>query len=139
MTKKKNLVVDTTGLSKTLNQMVPNLTMKHIVGNLISNAIKYSPLGGAISLGLDPSGQSFWVQDQGAGIPLEEQKNLFKKYSRTSVTPTAGESATGLGLFIAKQLSDSIHCTLGVKSEVGKGSKFWLKFPSEDEQPLKST
>jgi signal transduction histidine kinase len=72
----------------------------------------------------------FEVIDQGAGIPPADLPKLFKKYSRTSTKPTAGEGSTGLGLYIVKKMSRRMGGSTWCESEVGKGSRFIVEFPA---------
>ncbi|MFZ6655103.1 sensor histidine kinase [Undibacterium sp. TJN19] len=102
-----------------------------IVDNLISNAIKYSPLGKHIWLSVHAKGKYgvFQVRDEGPGLSQEDQSHLFEKFSRLSSLPTAGEHSTGLGLSIVKKLSEacggSVHC----ESAVGQGCSFTIELP----------
>ena len=68
------------------------------------------------------------VRDEGPGIPENELKQLFNKYSIASVKPTAGEASTGLGLSIVKRLMLELGGTIEVESEPRKGTTFKLKF-----------
>ncbi|MBC3920805.1 sensor histidine kinase [Undibacterium sp. CY18W] len=102
-----------------------------IIDNLVSNAIKYSPLGRHIWLSVR-AGQGmgiFQVRDEGPGLSAEDQLHLFEKFSRLSSLPTAGEHSTGLGLSIVKKLSEacggSVHCA----SEAGQGCTFTIELP----------
>jgi len=69
------------------------------------------------------------VKDDGPGIPSAEQKKLFTDFGKTSVQPTAGETSTGLGLSIVKRLAELHGGEVGVQSEIGKGSTFWIQIP----------
>ena len=124
----KQITFDLDQLPHKLQWHGPKRSVQHILNNLISNAVKYSPLGGVVSIGYSRDTHTFWIKDQGAGIPEDEQEKLFKKFSRTSVMPTGGESSTGLGLFIAQQLAEAIGAIIGVESATGAGSRFWLRW-----------
>ena len=78
------------------------------IDNLVSNAIKYSPIGGAIDLLVAREGDGILVQvrDQGAGLSPEDISRLFGRFQRLSAKPTAGETSTGLGLSIVKRIVD---------------------------------
>lgn len=110
----------------------PNL-MCRIVENLVSNAIKFTPAhaGCKISLRLsEEKGMArIAVKDQGPGIAAEDQKKLFRKFSRLKNRPTGGETSTGLGLAIVKILTEKLFGTIEVNSSPGKGSEFCLIFP----------
>lgn len=101
----------------------------HILNNLLSNAIKYSPLGGTISLTLiyQEDRVQIQVQDQGIGIPLQDQINLFEPFERAS--NVGNISGTGLGLAIAKQCVDLHGGDILVESAEGKGTKLMITLP----------
>ena len=103
---------------------------RHIFNNLLSNAIKYSPKGGTIFLNLkfNPSqGAIFSVQDEGIGIPKEDQDQVFNSFDRASnVGNIAG---TGLGLAIVKSAVDLHQGTLSCVSELGAGTTFTITLP----------
>ena len=82
--------------------------MREAIDNLISNAIKYSPMGGRIAIGVtqDDGATTIRVADQGAGLSPEDLGRLFGRFQRLSAKPTAGENSTGLGLSIVKRIVD---------------------------------
>jgi two-component system, OmpR family, sensor histidine kinase BaeS len=106
-----------------------------ILGNLISNAIKYTPPGGQvnISAGIEDSMFCLQVSDNGPGIEIDEQENIFKPFYRAQETNLSYEGM-GLGLSIARDLVAAHHGRLTLKSEPGKGSQFkvFLPLTSED-------
>jgi len=107
--------------------------LKQVMNNLISNAVKFSPAGSVVrvSVQLDPNGLlRVEVTDQGAGIPEAEQIKLFTPFGRTSVRSTDGETSTGLGLAITKNIVLAHGGTIGVTSTVGAGSAFWFTLPA---------
>jgi signal transduction histidine kinase len=99
-----------------------------ILGNLLSNAIRYSPPGGTVLVSAAREGQvaRFWVQDSGPGIPKEYQQAIFEKFFRM---PGAPSGTAGLGLFIARELAQAHGGDMGVESEPGQGSRFWFTLP----------
>lgn len=106
--------------------------LAQIFDNLISNAIKYSPLGSAIVVRLsrNPAFIRFEVQDQGPGITADELPTLFTRYQRCSVKPTAGETALGLGLSIVKKLVTALNGEVFCESKPGEGSRFVAIIPA---------
>lgn len=102
-----------------------------ILDNLVSNAIKFSPSGTKIELKVTEAEKvhRVTVRDHGPGIPAKELPQLFGKFSRLSTRPTAGESSTGLGLYIVKELVVKLKGEISVESEVGNGTAFCLEFP----------
>lgn len=107
-----------------------------ILSNLLSNALKYSPGDRPVSLRLKylPSQVAFEIQDQGRGIPEEDQSALFEAFFRArNVGATPG---TGLGLSIVKQCVDLHRGTIAVQSQVGQGTTFVVTLPSEMDSEL---
>jgi len=105
---------------------------QQIVLNLMSNAFKFTPSGGEITLRAKKDGANLIVevQDTGCGISKEEQKELFEPYHRM-VNDRQRLSGLGLGLSLAKKLVELHGGTIGVKSRKGKGSKFCFSIPLE--------
>jgi len=97
-----------------------------IVENLVSNAIKFSPQGRNVWVGISEEGDRVHikVRDEGQGIEKDELPLLFSKYSKLSSKPTAGEASTGLGLSIVKRIVEELNGKIVCESEAGKGSLF---------------
>lgn len=112
-----------------------NIT-RQILDNLISNAIKYSPLGKNIYLYLivEPNLLRCEIEDEGPGLSTEEISKLFTKFSRLKPQPTGGEHSTGLGLFIVRKLVEKMHGKVWCESQLGQGSKFIVAFKKEEEE-----
>jgi len=102
-----------------------------VTGNLISNAIKFSPPGSTITIATAREGTRarFSVRDEGPGISEEDQKHLFGTFKKLSAKPTGGEKSTGLGLAIAKKIVLLHGGDIGVRSTPGKGSTFYFTLP----------
>ncbi|MDE2430525.1 MAG: HAMP domain-containing histidine kinase, partial [Burkholderiales bacterium] len=106
-------------------------TTIQLLDNLISNAIKYSPLGKHIWLSVsrhDNFGQ-FSIRDEGPGLSRQDQEHLFEKFVRLSSLPTAGEHSSGLGLFIVKKLSEALGGGVRCDSVPGQGCTFTVDIP----------
>ncbi len=99
-----------------------------VLDNLVSNAIKFSPRDRNVYLkgSHQQGGWTIDVQDEGPGIPEDDQVRLFEKFVRLDNRPTAGESSTGLGLSIVKELVDQLGGTIEVISSNGHGATFRL-------------
>jgi signal transduction histidine kinase len=100
-----------------------------VVGNLLSNAFKFCPRLGTIWLRARPHGGVLLeVEETGPGIPLEEQGQLFRRYSRTQSAISRGIVGTGLGLYISKAIVEAHQGRIWVESQEGRGAKFsvWL-------------
>jgi signal transduction histidine kinase len=105
------------------------MLLRQILTNLLSNAIKYSPDGGKVQVKLtcEENQVMFQVQDEGIGIPKEDQLKLFKSFSRASNVGTI--AGTGLGLSIVKKCVDLHGGQITVESEVGVGTAFIVTLP----------
>lgn len=105
--------------------------LSRILDNLLSNAIKFSAPGQSVMLSTSMSDHHvvFKIIDHGPGIPEQELPILFKKFSRLTNRPTAGESTSGLGLAIVKELTEMAGGTVAVESQVGNGTTFIVKLP----------
>jgi signal transduction histidine kinase len=106
-----------------------------IIGNLVSNAIKFSPSGTTVRIQTEAHAgcQRIAVADEGPGIPESERGQLFEAFGKLSPRPTAGETSTGLGLWIVKELTRLQNGTVGVVCPPDGGSIFWVELPSSDE------
>jgi signal transduction histidine kinase len=106
--------------------------MEQVLNNLIGNAVKFSAAGTRVVVRVEcsPGGVRTSVADQGPGIPAGELGTIFKEFHRGTVKPAAGERSTGLGLAIARRIVEAHGGTIGVESEVGKGSTFFFTLPS---------
>ena len=104
--------------------------MRHILVNLLTNAIKYSPVGGTVWFELIAHEKTvtFRIQDQGIGIPKEDQKQLFQPFYRAN--NVGAIPGTGLGLVIVKKCVETHGGQISLESEVGVGTTFTVTLPS---------
>jgi signal transduction histidine kinase len=109
--------------------------IREAIDNLISNAIKYSPIGGRISVLVSNERKKTLIRvaDEGAGLSPEDLGRLFGRFQRLSAKPTAGESSTGLGLSIVKRIVD-MHGgdVLAESAGPGQGATFTITLPMAD-------
>ena len=103
----------------------------HVLQNLVSNAIKYSPPNSRVSITASTHGRNgrVHVMDRGPGIREEDQARLFQRFTRLANEPTQGESSTGLGLAMAKQQARAMGGNLWYDAREGGGSVFTLELP----------
>ena len=110
-----------------------------VLTNLLSNAVKYSARGDTVLLAAAPreNGDSlrFSVTDKGPGIPASEQKKLYGKFQQLDSSDTRKRGGTGLGLAISKAITEQHGGTVGVWSQLGRGSTFWVDLPVEKRAP----
>lgn len=103
-----------------------------VLDNLISNAIKYSEPGKRVWIDSRrrDSRIAITVRDEGPGLTEEDQGKLFGKFARLTPRPTAGESSTGLGLWIVKELVQSMEGSIRCESTLGEGTTFIVELPA---------
>jgi PAS domain S-box-containing protein len=109
-----------------------SLRLRQVLGNLIANAIKFTERGGVtVHVSRDKSieggeGLLFSVQDTGIGIPADRMDRLFKMFSQVDASTTRRFGGMGLGLAIARRLTELMGGAIGVESEPGRGSRFFF-------------
>ena len=105
--------------------------LRQVVANLIDNAIKYSPVGGEVTVSLRPDNGSvrLEVSDTGIGIPPEERRRIFEKFYRLDPEMTGGIGGTGLGLYICRELVRRIDGRIWVEGNAPHGSTFVVEIP----------
>jgi signal transduction histidine kinase len=103
--------------------------LRQVVGNLIDNAVKYSPAGEPVQVQVATTNDlvHISVHDRGPGIKADDQRLIFEKFGR--VTGTASKPGTGLGLFIARSITEAHGGTLTVSSAPGRGATFTVALP----------
>lgn len=103
--------------------------LQEVLDNLISNAIKYTKEGSInVSVGEENQKVRISVKDTGIGIPSEDVPHLFQKFYRVDSSDTREIGGTGLGLYLIKKLTEYMGGRVGVNSEYGQGSTFWVEF-----------
>jgi signal transduction histidine kinase len=104
--------------------------LRQVLGNLIENAVKYSPEGGEVRVSAAAANGAvrIAVRDVGPGIPRDQQGRIFEKFGRVDV-PGASKPGTGLGLFIARSIAEAHGGSLDVSSGAEPGSTFTLTLP----------
>ena len=105
--------------------------IQQVIVNFVVNSLKFG--GRTIELSARPDGGHivFSVADDGAGIPLDEQKNLFIRFSRLKSARNSAIPGTGLGLAASRALAERMGGSVGVESAPGSGSRFFLRIPAE--------
>jgi two-component system phosphate regulon sensor histidine kinase PhoR len=103
-----------------------------VLTNLVDNAIKYSPDGGAVKVQLERDGAKvrFVVRDEGLGIPAAERRRIFEKFYRLDPNMTRGIGGTGLGLYICRELVKRIDGRIWVETNGNRGSVFVVEVPT---------
>lgn len=111
--------------------LIDQQKLEQVLNNLISNAVKYSPLKTTVHIDIKLAEDKVIVtiKDEGHGIPPAELDKLFKPFSVTSVRSTAGEKSTGLGLTISRRIIEGHGGDIWVESKIGRGSIFYFSLP----------
>ena len=129
--KQQDLFIDTQDIFNE-DIITDKLRLNQILLNIVSNAIKFTPVGGTISIRVSEkpcklSGYAtyeFWIKDNGIGMSEEFRKHIFESFSRERTSTVSGIQGTGLGMSITKNIVDMMGGTIAVKSEEGKGTEF---------------
>jgi signal transduction histidine kinase len=105
--------------------------LTRVLDNLMSNAVKFSEPGGEVRARLEAGTAAtvISVSDSGPGIAESERPRLFRRFARLRPRPTAGESSSGLGLYISKRLVDAMGGTIDVAAGSGPGATFVVSLP----------
>jgi signal transduction histidine kinase len=111
-----------------LTVMADRDRLAQVIGNLIGNAVKYSPEGGPVEVAVSRRGDSLRVEivDHGIGIPQEDQAEVFTKFFRGDAA-ARGIPGTGLGLAVAREIVEAHGGRIGFDSSPGSGSTFWIE------------
>jgi signal transduction histidine kinase len=106
--------------------------LAQVLDNLVSNALKFTPSGGQVTLRARPVGDEvvLEVTDTGIGIPLAEQRMLFTRFYRASSAVEAAIPGTGLGLAITAMIVERHRGRVGVESQEGAGTTFRVTLPT---------
>jgi signal transduction histidine kinase len=131
----KDIIIDVRGAALPL-VWADKKRVGQVLDNLVSNAVKFSPPRGTVTIALqaDAGRAKVSVVDNGAGIPPDEIDQIFVPFKRASTRPTGGEPSTGLGLAIVKRLAEAQGGAIAVHSTPGAGSRFDLFLPFSTDQ-----
>jgi signal transduction histidine kinase len=132
----KGITLHFQSVEKKYYVMADETLMRQVYDNLISNAVKYSPHGKHIYVRLSQVEKHVRceIQDEGPGLSDEDQEKLFHPFTRLMPKPTAGEHSTGLGLFIVKNLVETMGGKVWCESVLGQGATFIVEFPTAEMQ-----
>jgi PAS domain S-box-containing protein len=139
MAQKKNILIDIEVASELEAVTLDQQKFKQILYNLISNAIKFTDNGGRVEIvatNHEPRRLKLVVKDTGIGIKPEDLRRLFREFEQLESGVTRRYQGTGLGLALTRKLVELQGGTIGVESEVGKGSSFTIVLPLDITNPI---
>ncbi len=133
LSNKKSIRIITRGLRSNILVETSEYELKRILDNLLSNAVKFSPFNTRIEIICmqNNSYTSISIQDQGPGFKKEDEEKMFQMFQKLSAQPTGGESSSGLGLSIVKNLTEILKSKLKYVTQPGKGTTFTLVLPNQ--------
>lgn len=139
LAKAKNIGFRAIPTPKGLKAFADKIGLHRVLGNLVSNAIKFTPVNGSVELSAEHAGDELRisVRDTGPGIESESRHMLFQRYARLDKHQEV--DGTGLGLFVTKNIVDAHNGRIEVQSQVGVGTTFTVCFPDEVPVPPAAT
>lgn len=140
LTEQKSIELEVVPVDEAISLQCDSGAIHQIFGNLLDNAVKYTPAGGKISIGIHKQKTKieFYVRDSGIGIPAKHIPRLFERFYRVDKARSRELGGTGLGLAIVKHLVMAHHGAVWVESASGEGSTFWFSLPYEPRPVAKS-
>lgn len=125
-----------TGLQTELNGSLPGVSadsfkIRQVLDNMIGNAIKFCPPGSHVVIRsfVQDDSVRVEVEDNGPGLTADDQQRLFVSSGPLSNKPTGGETSSGIGLPLCRDLIEAVGGRIGARSESGKGATFWFSLP----------
>lgn len=127
---KHNVQLESKGDSNPV--FVDKKRMIQLLVNLMSNAVKFSPAGGVVTIGTNMKEESMerveiYVEDQGRGIPADQLQRIFDRFAQVETADATEKGGTGLGLAICKAIVEAHEGSITATSEVGKGTRFTIE------------
>jgi signal transduction histidine kinase len=123
-----------------MEAMADGKSLQQALVNLIDNALKHSPRGGTVTVGLDRGGGRagagfrLWVEDEGPGIPAAEQERIFERFYRCGSELRRQTQGAGIGLSIVKHIVEAHGGAVRVRSAPGQGSRFTMELPEAERE-----
>jgi two-component system phosphate regulon sensor histidine kinase PhoR len=120
-------------VAQSVTAMVNHRDVAIAIRNILDNAVRYTPIGGSISINVSRDGDhaAVSVSDTGEGIPTRDIERVFERFYRVDSARARATGGTGLGLSIVKHVAESHRGTVGLESELGVGSTFTVRLPAD--------
>lgn len=132
---RKQVTLSRSQIPRDMIATIDPTAFQHILDNIISNALKYSPPNTTVEISAWSTDHFYQINisDEGVGIPEEERPRIYEKFHRGTNQPTGDETSDGFGLFIAKTLMDSMGGELHYEPRYPTGSTFILYIPIQED------
>jgi len=129
--RRKNLEIQTAFPAEPVVAFADATALDQVLDNLVSNALKFSPAGKKVFVGVQSANHhaECVVRDEGPGFSADDKQRMFRRYERLSARPTGGEPSSGLGLSIAHKLVRAMNGELLCESAAGHGAAFTIRLP----------
>jgi heavy metal sensor kinase len=113
-------------------------SLERLIMIFVDNAVRYTPVGGCVTLETWTSGElcGFTVSDTGIGLAQQDHQRIFERFYRVDRARTPRDGGTGLGLAIARGLVEAHHGHVTLESDLGRGAQFRVAFPRADIEPV---
>jgi signal transduction histidine kinase/CheY-like chemotaxis protein len=142
MATRKNLQLRFNSVQNGLWLVADPKRLRQILVNLLTNAVKFTPTGGSVTLNADVRSEQnaicFTVTDTGVGMAADEIKRLFRPFIQLDSSLSRHHEGTGLGLVLVQRLTEAHGGSIEVESEPGKGSRFTINLPIGIRKPIKT-
>jgi signal transduction histidine kinase len=129
----KRIELQTEGLKSIPSTLIDNEKMETVAANILSNALKFTPEGGKITVRAGSDKEIIWfeIEDTGIGIPEEKLSSIFDRFLQVEDSHNQPSGGTGLGLAMVKELTQLHGGTISVRSEYTKGAMFRVEIPKK--------
>jgi signal transduction histidine kinase len=136
LAKKSLSIIHEGNLPEKVFVVCDSMKISRVLGNVLSNAIKYSPEHSSVRIGYieGAQGHTIYIKDNGIGIPQKEQGDLFKKFYRASNARGVHISGTGLGLYFSRLIVEKHHGKIWFESTEGSGTTFFVSLPKQSNE-----
>jgi signal transduction histidine kinase len=131
LAQKYGLQLVSTPVTKSIHVLADHRRTVQVLVNLLSNAIKHSPENGVIQVNHSINNENVRVEiiDEGGGVPVNQRKNLFRRFVHLETTNERARQGAGLGLSVVKAIVEAQHGEVGVTDLADGGNSFWFTLP----------
>ncbi len=134
LAQKYGLQLVSTPISESVHVLADQRRTVQVLVNLLSNAIKHSPENGVIQINHSVADERLRIEviDEGGGVPLDQRKDLFRRFAHLETTNERARQGAGLGLSVVKAIIEAQHGDVGIRDLPNGGNSFWFTLPMTD-------